>query len=163
MISRCAEALVRKRLAASPAVAIVGPRQAGKTTLARVLSQLYFDLEQPEDRTRLDVRWPDLTRNPGLLVLDEAQTWPDLFARLRGEIDRDRRAGRFLLLGSVSPSLMQHVSESLAGRLSIVELAPLLRVELPGVDLADLWLNGGFPDGGILSQSGFPRWQRDYI
>jgi hypothetical protein len=156
--------LTRDRLAASPAVAIVGPRQCGKTVLARSFSRTYFDLEQREDRLRLDVEWRDLVRGRRLVVLDEAQSWPELFPRLRGAIDADRsRRGRFLLLGSVSPALMREVSESLAGRLALVELTPFLAPELPRTPVADLWLNGGFPDGGVLGQDRFPAWQRDYV
>jgi hypothetical protein len=164
MIPRLAETLIRSRLSDSPAVALIGPRQSGKTTLARSLSAVYFDLEQPADRLRLDLQWDSLTATSGLMVLDEAQAWPEIFPRLRGGIDADRgRNGRFLLLGSVSPSLMREVSESLAGRLALVELTPFLVGEVPGVPLADLWLRGGFPDGGLLAPRQFPRWQRDYL
>jgi hypothetical protein len=143
---------------------VVGPRQTGKTTLARSLGGVYFDLEQPGDRLRLDLRWDGLARAGSLVVLDEAQSWPEVFPRLRGAIDADRRRnGRFLLLGSVSPGLMRAVSESLAGRLALVELTPFLLGELPEVTLADLWLLGGFPDGGVLGQGGFPEWQTDYL
>src|SRR5207237_166944 len=111
---------LKERLALYPSVALVGPRQCGKTTLARSLSETYFDLEQEGDRLRLDLAWEEVIRGDGLVILDEAQEWPEVFPRLRGAIDADRkRNGRFLLLGSVSPSLMHHVSESLAGRLSV--------------------------------------------
>lgn len=164
MLPRLAESLVRKRLGHSPAVAIAGPRQSGKTTLARSLSPLYFDLEQPAERLRLDLQWDALLQQPALVVLDEAQAWPDLFPRLRGAIDADRRRnGRFLLVGSVSPTLMRHVSESLAGRLALVELTPFLVGEAPEAPVSDLWLRGGFPDGGLLDPEQFPRWQRDYL
>jgi hypothetical protein len=100
-----------------------------------------------------------------LVVLDEAQAAPDMFVRLRGAIDADRkRNGRFLLLGSVSPALMTGVSESLAGRLALVELTPLLASELETRAQRDrLWLTGGFPDGGVLGPRAFPRWQSDYM
>jgi predicted AAA+ superfamily ATPase len=164
MIPRQASPLVRERLQQYPAVALVGPRQAGKTTLARALGGVYFDLEQEGDRTRLDVQWERLVAGDNLLVLDEAQTCPAVFPRLRGAIDADRkRVGRFLLLGSVSPSLMAHVSESLAGRLGLVELTPLLLTELPRWALEDRWLRGGFADGGVLVPSRFPQWQLDYL
>lgn len=164
MIERLILDLVRDRLADNPAVGLVGPRQAGKTTLARVLSPVYFDLEQPAERLRLDVQWEALMRQRKILILDEAQAWPEVFPRLRGAIDADRRRmGRFLLLGSVSPALMRQVSESLAGRLSLVELAPLLAAELPAVPLAKRWLLGGFPDGGVLGGKAFPQWQGDYL
>lgn len=74
-----------------------------------------------------------------------------------------KRPGRFLLLGSVSPALMKHISESLAGRLSLVELYPFTLTELSGAPLAKLWLRGGFPDGGILKPAHYPQWQKGYI
>ncbi len=98
-------------------------------------------------------------------MLDEAQAWPEVFPRLRGAIDSDRnRKGRFLLLGSVSPTLMGQVSESLAGRLSLVELTPFLLNELEDSDTRHrLWFYGGYPDGGVLTPQAFPQWQRDYL
>lgn len=165
MLKRTISPLIAQRLRDYPAVALVGPRQSGKTTLARQLGKRYYDLEQESDRLRLDVQWDEVVREPGLLVLDEAQEWPEVFARLRGEIDSDRqRAGRFLLLGSVSPALMTRVSESLAGRLSVVELAPLTWEELnSNAQRHRHWLMGGFPDGGVLNGRTFPTWQRDYL
>jgi uncharacterized protein len=147
-----------------PAVALLGPRQAGKTTLAQRIGGAYFDLEQDADRLRLDLQWDDLIRGNDLVLLDEAQAWPEVFSRLRGAIDRERgRKGRFLLLGSVSPALMTQVSESLAGRLAIVELSPLLFSELDGDARRRHWLCGGFPDGGVLDPPRFPTWQLDYL
>lgn len=164
MIARDLTALVWARLKDYPAVGLAGPRQTGKTTLARTLSPVYFDLEQPAERIRLDLQWEALMQQKKLVVLDEAQAWPEVFPRLRGAIDADRkRKGRFLLLGSVSPSLMRHVSESLAGRLGLVELAPLLCSELPAVPLAERWLRGGFPEGGVTEGTRFPQWQLDYL
>ena len=165
MLKRTISPLITQRLRDYPAVALVGPRQSGKTTLARQLGKRYYDLEQESDRLRLDVQWDEVVAGRGLLVLDEAQEWPEVFARLRGEIDRDRqRAGRFLLLGSVSPTLMTRVSESLAGRLSVVELAPLTWKELnSNAQRHRHWLMGGFPDGGVLNGRTFPTWQRDYL
>jgi predicted AAA+ superfamily ATPase len=164
MIDRAVVAPLRARLARHPAVAVVGPRQSGKTTLARGLGGLYFDLEQPGDRTRLDVEWNRVCEQTDLVVLDEAQAWPAVFSRLRGAIDAARkRNSRFLLLGSVSPALMTHVSESLAGRLSILELSPFLRWEVPSVETADHWLRGGYPDGGVLDPTRFPEWQESYL
>lgn len=164
MLARVITALVKERLSDYPAVGLVGPRQSGKTTLARALSPVYFDLEQPGERLRLDVQWEALMEQRKLVVLDEAQAWPEVFPRLRGAIDADRkRAGRFLLLGSVSPALMHQVSESLAGRLGLVELAPLLAAELPRVPLAERWLRGGFPEGGVMGGGRFPQWQSDYL
>lgn len=102
--------------------------------------------------------------SPELVVLDEAQAWPEVFPPLRGAIDaRRQRPGRFLLLGSVSPALMTHVAESLAGRLALVELTPLLIGEVPRVAVGEHWLRGGYPDGGIRAAARFPRWQTDYL
>ncbi|MEW6688033.1 MAG: ATP-binding protein [Pseudomonadota bacterium] len=163
MRRRSVTPLLRARLARFPAVALLGPRQSGKTTLARSLSRLYFDAEQPADRLRLELEWDAIVSGRRLAVIDEAQTWPELFARLRGAIDADRRrSGRFLLLGSVSPALMREVSESLAGRLALLELTPFLLAELPEARRPHLWLQGGFPDGGILGGRAFPSWQRDF-
>jgi predicted AAA+ superfamily ATPase len=165
MIRRQIESLVQQRLGQYPAVALVGPRQCGKTTLAQMIGGLYFDLEQEPERLKVDLEWDSLEQCRELVILDEAQSWPELFPRLRGTVDRDRkRTGRFLLLGSVSPSLMTQVSESLAGRLSLVELTPFLQSELKKrSQREDLWLCGGFPEGGVLQRERFPRWQRDYL
>ena len=164
MLARTAAPLVRARLREFPAVALVGPRQCGKTTLAKALSRRYFDLEQPAEQVRLDLQWDELVQGKGLIVLDEAQAWPDVFPRLRGAIDATRkRKGRFLLLGSVAPSLMRQVSESLAGRLAVMELSPLNVSEVGAEKLDALWRTGGFPDGGVLKASAFPTWQRSYL
>ena len=165
MLDRLVRPALLRRLETTPAAALVGPRQAGKTTLARSLSPVYYDLELETERLRLDLDWPQIQQEPRLVVLDEAQAWPEIFPRLRGAIDDDRqRNGRFLLLGSVSPALMTQVSESLAGRLALVELSPLLWRELPSeVEQARRWLCGGFADGGVLAAGAYPQWQRDYL
>jgi predicted AAA+ superfamily ATPase len=164
MKRRLAAAVLRARLARFPAAALLGPRQCGKTTLGRSLARRYYDAEQPAERVRLDLDWEAVTSSRELVVIDEAQSWPELFPRLRGAIDADRRRnGRFLLLGSVSPALMREVSESLAGRLARVELTPFLVGELDEAARKRLWLVGGFPDGGVLRPARFPAWQRDYL
>jgi uncharacterized protein len=164
MWSRGSRAIVRRRLRRSPAVALVGPRQSGKTTLARSLGGLYFDLEHGPDRLKLDLQWEALQSGTELVVLDEAQNWPEVFPRLRTAIDKDRRRrGRFLLLGSVSPALMTQVSESLAGRLALVELPPFSLAEVPRVPVERLWHRGGYPDGGVRGGHAYPRWQIDYV
>jgi len=165
MVRRLIRNLIQRKLKTTPAVALLGPRQAGKTTLAKTFSKVYFDLEQAEDRLRLDLAWNDLIPTKKLIVLDEVQAWPEILPRIRGAIDAQRkRQGRFLLTGSVAPSLMQGVSESLAGRLSLCELAPFSLEELPKESIEDkLWLRGGFPDGGILVAHQFPSWQKDYL
>ena len=156
--------MLRRRLHGYPAVALIGPRQCGKTTLARTLPGRYFDLEQEPERLRLDLQWAELQDARPLVVLDEAQAWPEVFPRLRAAIDGDRRRnGRFLILGSVSPSIMAQVSESLAGRLALVELTPFSLSEVPRVPLVRLWSRGGYPDGGVRGGRRFPQWQRDYL
>jgi len=164
MIERLTEQVVRKRLRSYPAVALLGPRQCGKTTLAQSLDALYFDLETEADQIKLDAQWSQIATSERLIILDESQTMPALFPRLRSTIDQDRkRMGRFMLLGSVSPALMREVSESLAGRLALIELTPFLVQELPHHSIDDLWLYGGYPDGGILQADRFLRWQNDYL
>lgn len=164
MLTRTLLPQLRRRLARYPAVALVGPRQCGKTTLAQSLGGAYYDLEQESDRLRLDLEWATRTAGRQRIILDEAQAWPEIFARVRGAIDKDRkRNGRFLVLGSVAPALAAHASESLTGRLSTIELTPLRWSELPRTRRTPHWLRGGFPDGGILTPDGFPEWQRDYL
>ena len=165
MLPRKIASVLAQRLQDSPSVALVGPRQCGKTTLARSLGGRYYDLEQEPDRLRLDLEWDAACAGRDLVVLDEAQTMPDIFPRLRGAIDAARRRnGRFLLLGSISPALMRHVSESLAGRLALVELTPLALSELEAeVRRERRWLCGGYPDGGLLNGRRFPTWQLDYL
>jgi len=165
MLARKVQTQLRKRLTVYPAVSLIGPRQCGKTTLARHLGGIYFDLEQETERLRLDLEWDSLVAGKTLVILDEAQSWPAIFPRLRGAIDADRtRMGQFLLLGSVSPALMQRVSESLAGRLSLVSLTPLLLPELKtNTSRARHWLCGSYPDGGVLQPGHYPHWQLDYL
>lgn len=165
MVKRLLRRQVLDRLRQFPAVALLGPRQSGKTTLAKTLPSRYFDLEQSEDQLRLDLQWDSLIRSGERVILDEAQVLPGIFPRIRGAIDAKRKQnGRFLLLGSVAPGLMRNVSESLAGRLAICELHPLLLPEIgKGCDADDLWLRGGFPDGGILKKKNFPVWEKDYL
>lgn len=166
MVERVLKILVATRLGQFPAVAILGPRQSGKTTLAKEFSAVYFDLEQEKDRLQLDLRWNELIQQDELVILDEAQTWPEIFPRLRGSIDaRRQKKGRFLLLGSVSPALMKQAGDSLAGRLALVELPPLSLAELPDEYADKLWKTGGFPDGGVLESSdeAYPVWQQSYL
>jgi len=155
-----------------PAVALVGPRQCGKTTLAMKLARsrpsVYLDLESPSDRARLQE--PELflnDRRDELIVLDEIQRLPEIFRVLRGDIDRGRRegrrTGRFLLLGSASLELLKQSGESLAGRLAIVELTPFDALEI-GPDVLPLWLRGGFPDSLLApSEAASLRWRQDFI
>ena len=165
MLRRASAPFLRSTLRRFPAVTLVGPRQCGKTTLAREIGGEYFDLEQESDRVRLDLEWTRLVAGRTRVILDEAQTHPAVFPRLRAAIDADRsRNGRFILLGSVSPALMRSVSESLAGRMAVIELTPFLWNELAARPMRSrLWLMGGFPDGGVRRPAAFPQWANSYL
>lgn len=143
------ESRIRAALARSRAVALIGPRQVGKTTLARSFlpeaSTRYFDLESPRDLQRLEEPLTALEALPGLVVIDEIQRRPDLFPVLRVLIDRDRRPGQFLILGNASPALLRQSSESLAGRLEIIEVDALSLAEAGTGNMDTLWTRGGFP------------------
>ena len=153
MIGRRILPNIEKALLQFPAVALLGSRQAGKTTLARSVgssrvNSLHLDLERPSDLAKLADPELFLSRHVDqLVVLDEIQRQPDLFPVLRALIDENRRPGRFLLLGSASPQLLRQTSQSLAGRISFHELAPFDVSEIkPGhAGLADFWLRGGYP------------------
>ena len=164
MIRRNFKNILSKNLKLYPAVALLGARQVGKTTLAKEFGGIYFDLELEEDQLRLNLKWDELINQPALLILDEAQNYPEIFPKIRNAIDQKRKQnGRFLLLGSVSPALMREVSESLAGRIALGELTPLDLEELQLQKEDDLWLMGGYPDGGILNSDTFPGWQQNYL
>lgn len=154
MLHRRLETVVQERLSHMPAVALLGPRQAGKTTLAHTVAtgrdSVYLDLESARDREKLaDPEFYLREHEDRLVILDEVQRVPDLFSTLRGLIDSGRRrgkkAGRFLLLGSASADLLRQ-SETLAGRVAYLELSPLDLLEVPATRHADLWIRGGFPD-----------------
>lgn len=166
MIPRLQKNHLEHLLRLFPAVTLLGPRQSGKTTLARTFSSRYYDLENTRDRTRLELEWDALAQQDGLIILDEAQTMPEVFRWLRSAIDERRKVnGRFLILGSVSPSLMKEVSESLAGRCAILEMSPLSAAELPPSMHDSLCFCGGYPDGGVLDpeQATYPLWQKAYL
>lgn len=148
--------ILTERLVNFPVVALLGPRQVGKTTLARQLTAQWtgpvkhFDLEDPEDQARLTDPAFVLRPLTGLVVLDEIQTRPDLFPLLRVLADRPDIPARFLLLGSAAPELMRHTSETLAGRVVFHELDGLALDEIAPLQsgagwLDDRWLRGGFP------------------
>jgi predicted AAA+ superfamily ATPase len=155
-----------------PAVAVLGPRRCGKSTLAKAVlaarrDGLYLDLEKPSDLARL--REPELflEANAGKLVcLDEIQRAPELFRVLRALVDENPRPGRFLILGSASPELLRQSSETLAGRIAFLDLAPFHYSELKGrnVELSAFHLQGGFPES-ILASSGrqSERWRRNFV
>ncbi|WP_236575252.1 MULTISPECIES: ATP-binding protein [unclassified Sphingobium] len=154
-------------------MALLGPRQVGKTTLAQEVgearSSLYLDLESEADRAKLTE--PELylsAHEDKLVILDEVHRVPELFGLLRGLIDRGRRkglrAGRFLLLGSASMDLLAQSSESLAGRISYLEMGPLDALEIAGPDVERLWIRGGFPDSYLAgSDRSSQRWRQDFI
>ncbi|MDE0343066.1 MAG: ATP-binding protein [Deltaproteobacteria bacterium] len=151
MIPRQKLQIVRARLDQFPAVAVLGPRQAGKTTLARLISQelmgLYLDLEDASDREKLTDAAHYLSEHEeDLVIIDEVQRAPELFQTLRVLIDKKRRHGRFLLLGPASIDLMRQSGESLAGRIAYVELGPFNVIEVGDVAGEKLWVRGGFPD-----------------
>ena len=157
---------LRRLLSRFPAVTVLGPRQSGKTTFVRAAlpGWTYLDLERPSDATPLRAD-PEarLDQLGDRVILDEAQQAPALFPILRGVIDRQRgRAGRFVLLGSASPSLVRGISESLAGRTAFLDLPPFrwdeVRVERAANGLRDLWLRGGYP-AAFLEADARARWE----
>ncbi|MEY4267343.1 MAG: hypothetical protein RIS90_1878, partial [Pseudomonadota bacterium] len=173
MFDRKVEKLIQQALSRQAAVALLGPRQVGKTTLAQTigaqLNALYLDLEDPQDRAKLSEPASFLgAYEDRLVILDEIHRAPDLFQTLRGEIDRGRRkghrTGRFLLLGSASIDLMQQSGESLAGRISYIDMAPLAVDELPAHAQDTLWLRGGFPDSFLAQDdTASMAWRRDLV
>jgi predicted AAA+ superfamily ATPase len=164
MFQRKSALEIRQQLGLSPAVAILGARQIGKTTLAKQIAaefpdSIYLDLENAQARAKLDQADVFFKANRHrLVVLDEIQNAPELFSTMRGEIDADRRPGRFLILGSASFKLLQQ-SQSLAGRLTLVDMAPLLLSEVHQSfeDIQTLWVRGGFP-GSYTAPQGDASW-----
>lgn len=159
---------LRAALKRSRAVALVGPRQVGKTTLARGLvaagSANYFDLESPRDLERLDEPMTALEALTGLVVIDEIQRRPDLFPVLRVLIDRASDPGQYLLLGSASPALLRQSSESLAGRLEIIEVNALSLAEVGIGQIEALWQRGGFPRSFLAdSDEASAAWREAFI
>lgn len=173
MIDRWITEAVVARLRDTPAVVLLGPRQVGKTTLAQTIAatrpSLYLDLESDADRARLTDPEAYLAAHEAeLVILDEVQRAPGLFQQLRGLIDRGRRrglrAGRFLLLGSASLDLLRQSGESLAGRISYLDLGPVNGFEVRTEALPELWLRGGFPDSLLAADDAASlRWRRDFI
>lgn len=173
MFARFHQSHARDLLSQFPAVALLGPRQVGKTTLAREIGDaqgaLYLDLEHPADLAKLADPADYLARHQDkLVILDEIHRLPEVFPVLRSLIDEGRRAGktsgRFLLLGSASLELLRQSSESLAGRLATLELGGLTVAEV-GADLTEaLWLRGGFPDSLLAGDdSRSSRWRESFL
>ncbi len=173
MIPRYILPLLLEDLSIFPAVALLGARQTGKTTLARKLAQqkdaLYLDLESERDRAKLvDAELYLSSQRDKLVVLDEIHRVPGLFPVLRGIIDQNRFEGRknglYLLLGSASLDLMRQSGESLAGRIAYRELSPLWVLELPADEQDRLWLRGGFPESYLAANDAISmRWRQDFI
>ncbi len=152
----------------NPVAALLGPRQCGKTTLARMLMDRdgghWFDLESAEDRAALAHPELILKKLTGLVVIDEIQRQPELFAALRPLADRRSKPARFLILGSASPDLVKGVSESLAGRIGFVDLNGFHLGEIDKAHLDDLWLRGGFPRSFLASSdAASTRWRSDFV
>lgn len=158
------------RLKSNPCVALLGARQTGKSTLAEIIldhfpKAIYLDLERPADLNKLtdpEAFFEQFSEN--LICLDEIQRTPDIFPLLRSVVDRKKRNGQFLILGSASRDLIKQSSESLAGRISYLEITPFTRPEVPSIDTNTHWLRGGYP------RSIFPddnetsfQWREDYI
>jgi uncharacterized protein len=154
MIDRLLISELLEQVEDMPAVAVLGPRQVGKTTLMKFVESriskdvIYLDLESNQDKSRLqdaELYLPERENN--LIIIDEVQRMPELFPLLRSLIDRHRVSGRFILLGSASPELLQKSSESLAGRITYLELQPLHWGEISSsITYQQHWLRGGYPD-----------------
>lgn len=173
LITRKAEDFLKVNLDIFPAVTILGPRQCGKSTLVKMLSHglpnfMYLDLQNRTDLAKLSE--PELlfqaNRNK-IICLDEIQLIPNLFSVLRSEVDSNRRNGRFILLGSASRDLIQKSSESLAGRVGLIELTPFLASELVQANQFNLnryWVRGGYPDSYLAaSDSASVLWRENFL
>lgn len=174
MLRECFTRRVRDALRRSPVVALLGPRQAGKTTLARQVVEAgdlafrdrlnYFDLEDPAHVERLATPRLALDSLTGLVVIDEVQHRPNLFPVLRVLVDRPDNPARFLVLGSASRDLIRQSSESLAGRIEFVEVTPFGLAEVGSEHLDALWLRGGFPPSFLApSDDDAWHWRDNYI
>ncbi|MCK5545451.1 MAG: ATP-binding protein [Desulfobulbaceae bacterium] len=171
MITRQLYKTVEKSLQGSPVTAIIGPRQCGKTTLARQFIKEprvhFFDLENPADHFALEDPVFALQQyHDELVIIDEAQRMPDLFPAIRVLVDQNRKPGRFLLLGSATPDLRRQSAESLAGRIVTLELTPFLKHEVASdTDSLDkLWVYGGFPPSYLAdSDTSSLQWRIHYL
>ncbi len=159
---------IRERFKSFPVVSVLGPRQVGKTTLAQEIAgeqpSHFFDLEDVDALTRLAEPKAALERLEGLVVLDEVQRKPELFALLRVLADRKPVKARFLLTGSASPSLVRGVSESLAGRVALVGVAGFNLAEVGAGEWRKLWWRGGFPPAYLAATDAVSRqWQEEFV
>ena len=159
---------LKKALKRSPITALLGPRQCGKTTLARLYAEnhpaVYFDLESQPDLRRLENPELVLGAHPGVVILDEIQELPELFQVLRVLVDRAKNQTRFLVLGSASPDIVKKASETLAGRVEFVILAGFNMQEVAPDGLDSLWLRGGFPRSFLAeSDEDSLAWREGFI
>lgn len=169
MIKRLAENKIKELISNFPCVAIIGPRQVGKTTLAKQIISThgkeyeYIDLELQRDAEKLaDPETYFLSFPEKNFVIDEVQHNKNLFPVLRAIIDQNRKPGRFILLGSASPDLLRDSSESLAGRIAYYELSPFIIEEIENEPIEKLWFYGGFPDA-FLKEYQWTDWMNNYI
>ena len=173
MIDRRVQSKLNTLLQHNPAVALLGPRQSGKTTLALEIAKqrksVYLDLEDENDRVKLSDPGQYLRDHEDqLVILDEVHRAPEIFQPLRGIIDRGRRSGkangRFLLLGSAAMDLLRQSGETLAGRISYLELGPFDVLETGAAAIDALWVRGGFPRSFLAPDEDVSlRWRRDFI
>ena len=173
LINRNIQSFVNENLSIFPAIAILGPRQCGKSTLVKMVyenneSYLYLDLQNLNDLNKLQEPVLFFQANEHhTICLDEIQLAPELFSVLRSEIDRNRRPGRFILLGSASRDLIQKNSESLAGRIGFIELTPFTTGEVvhdSDFELTKYWLRGGYPDSYLATtDQGSMLWKENFI
>lgn len=159
---------IQTGLRQSAVVALLGPRQCGKTTLAQMIAEKrkseYFDLEDPVDLSRLEAPMLALENLSGLVIVDEIQRKPELFPILRVLADRKKKKARFLILGSASPHIVRDVSESLAGRIRFVEMDGFDLREIGGDDFRKLWVRGGFPRSYLSRSENLSlTWRKDFI
>ena len=159
---------IERALAIHPVAALLGPRQCGKTTMAKMIAErqpsTYFDLENPVDVRRLSAPLSVLQELSGLVIIDEMQRRPDLFELLRVLVDRPRNAARFLLVGSASPHLVKGVSESLAGRLGFIDLSGFDLTEVGASARARLWLRGGLPRSFLAADDPASQaWRQNFV
>lgn len=160
--------IIQQKLESNRVVALVGPRQCGKTTLARGFvspdSINYFDLEDPLSLARLDQPLTALKDLSGIVVIDEIQRRPDLFPVLRVLADRTPLPARFLILGSASPDLLRQSSESLAGRITTVRMSGFSLEEVGGQAQNNLWRRGGFPLSYVApNEAASLEWRKDFV
>ena len=162
------EQALRSAMSRAPVTLLTGPRQAGKSTLVRRVVEpspsSVFDLEDYRDLARLAEPMLALRDNSTTIVIDEAQRMPELFTSLRVLVDEDRRPGRFVVLGSASPDLTGLGSESLAGRVTFVELSGFRLSDVGPERLDDLWLRGGLPESFLADDDQTSNaWRDDYV